>query len=76
MNTSNQDFHVAAEVLRLQRDAPGNLDLKEVPPTKRGANRLLKFIQGPRQDLDTYQHGAHAGTPFVSSHSGILQFPG
>jgi RNase H-like domain found in reverse transcriptase/Integrase zinc binding domain len=46
MNTSNHDFPVAAEVLRLQKAAARNPDLKEVPTTKRGANGLLVNDQG------------------------------
>jgi Integrase zinc binding domain len=46
MDTSNHDFYVAAEVLRLQKAAARNPDLKEVPPTKRGANGLLVNDQG------------------------------
>jgi Integrase zinc binding domain len=42
----NCDFPVAAEVLRLQKAAARNLDLKEVPPTKRGTNGLLVNDQG------------------------------
>jgi hypothetical protein len=41
MDTSNCVFPVAAEVLRLQKAAARNPDLKEVPPTKRGTNGLL-----------------------------------
>jgi hypothetical protein len=41
MDSSNHDFPVAAEVLRLQKAAARNPDLKEVPPTKWGANGLL-----------------------------------
>jgi hypothetical protein len=41
MDTSNHDFPVAAEVLRLQKAAARNQDLNEVPPTKRGTNWLL-----------------------------------
>jgi hypothetical protein len=46
MDTSNHDFPVAAEVLRLQKVTVRNPDLKEVPPTKRGANWLLINDQG------------------------------
>jgi hypothetical protein len=46
MDTSNHDFPVAAEVLRLQKAAASNPDLKEVPPTKRDANGLLVNDQG------------------------------
>jgi hypothetical protein len=35
LDTSDYDFPVAAEVLRLQNAAARNPDLKEVPPTKR-----------------------------------------
>jgi RNase H-like domain found in reverse transcriptase len=41
MDTSNYNFPVAAEVLRLQEAAAHNPHLKESPPKKRGANRLL-----------------------------------
>jgi RNase H-like domain found in reverse transcriptase len=41
MDTSNCDFPVAVEVLRLQKSAARNPDLKEIPPTKRGTNGLL-----------------------------------
>jgi Integrase zinc binding domain len=44
MDTSNYDFPVATEVLRLQKAAARNPDLKEVPPTKRGAHGLLNLI--------------------------------
>jgi hypothetical protein len=46
MDTSNCDFPVAAEVLRLQKAADRNQDLKEVPPTKRGPKGLLVNYQG------------------------------
>jgi Integrase zinc binding domain len=46
MDTSNHDFPVASEVLRLQKAAARSPDLKEVPPTKRGANGLLVNDQG------------------------------
>jgi Integrase zinc binding domain/Integrase core domain len=46
MDTSNHDFPVAAEVIRLQKAAARNPDLKEVPPTKWGANGLLVNDQG------------------------------
>jgi hypothetical protein len=46
MDTSNYNFPVAAEVLRLQKAASHNPDLKEVPPKKRGANGLLVNEQG------------------------------
>jgi hypothetical protein len=46
MDTRNYDFPVAAEVLRLQKAAARNPDLKEVPPTKRGTNGLLVNDQG------------------------------
>jgi hypothetical protein len=46
MNTSNCEFPVAAEVLRLQKAATRNPDLKEVPPTKRGTHGLLVNDQG------------------------------
>jgi RNase H-like domain found in reverse transcriptase len=46
MNTSNYTFPVAAEVLRLQKAAAHNSDLKEVPPKKRGTNGLLVNEQG------------------------------
>jgi hypothetical protein len=46
MDTSNYSFPVAAEVLRLQKAAAHNPDLKEVPPKKRGANGLLVNEQG------------------------------
>jgi Integrase zinc binding domain len=46
MDTSKHDFPVAAEILRLQKAAAQNPDLKEVPPTKRGANGLLVNDQG------------------------------
>jgi hypothetical protein len=46
MDTSNYNFSVAAEVLRLQKAAHHNLDLKEVPSKKRGANGLLVNEQG------------------------------
>jgi hypothetical protein len=46
MDTSNHDFPVAAEVLRLQKAAARNPDLKEVAPTKRGASGLLINDQG------------------------------
>jgi hypothetical protein len=39
-DSSNYTFPVAAEVLRLQKAAAHNPDLKEVPPKKRGANGL------------------------------------
>jgi transposase InsO family protein len=41
MDTSNCDIPVAAEVLRLQKAAARNPDLKKVPPTKRGTHGLL-----------------------------------
>jgi RNase H-like domain found in reverse transcriptase len=41
MDTSNYNFPVAAEVLRLQKATAHKPDLKEVPPKKRGANGLL-----------------------------------
>jgi hypothetical protein len=46
MDTSNHDFPVAAEVLRLQKAASRNPDLKELPPTKKCANGLLINDQG------------------------------
>jgi hypothetical protein len=46
MDTSNCDFPVAAETLRLQKAPARNPDLKEVPPTKRGTNGLLSNDQG------------------------------
>jgi Integrase core domain/Integrase zinc binding domain len=46
MDTSNCDFPVATELLRLQKAAARNPDLKEVPPTKRGTNGLLVNDQG------------------------------
>jgi Integrase zinc binding domain len=46
MDTSNYNFPVAAEVLRLQKAAARNPDLKEGPPTKRGTNGLLVNDQG------------------------------
>jgi Integrase core domain/Integrase zinc binding domain len=46
MDTSNHDFPVAAEVLRLQKAAARNKALKEVPPTKRGAHGLLVNNEG------------------------------
>jgi RNase H-like domain found in reverse transcriptase len=59
MDTSNHDLPVAAEVLRLQKAAARNPDLKEVPPTKGGSNGLLVNDQGkiwiPTKD--------HAGSP-------------
>jgi Integrase core domain/Integrase zinc binding domain len=45
-DTSNYNFPVAAEVLRLQKAAGHKKDLKEVPPKKRGANGLLDNEQG------------------------------
>jgi hypothetical protein len=41
MDTSNYNFPVAAEVLRLQKAAAHNPDLNKVPPKKRVANGLL-----------------------------------
>jgi hypothetical protein len=41
MDTSNCVLPVAADVLRLQKAAARNPDLKEVPPMKRGTNGLL-----------------------------------
>jgi hypothetical protein len=46
MNTSDYNFTVAAEVLRLQKAASYNPDLKEFPPKKREANGLLFKEQG------------------------------
>jgi hypothetical protein len=46
MDTSNCDFPVAAEVLRLQKAAACNPSLKEVPPAKRGTHGLLVNDQG------------------------------
>jgi hypothetical protein len=46
MDTSNYDYPVAAEVLRLQKAVARILDLKEVPPPKRGTNGLLVNDQG------------------------------
>jgi hypothetical protein len=46
MDTSNYNFPVAAEVLRLQKAESNNTDLKEVPPKNRGANGLLVYEQG------------------------------
>lgn len=46
MDTSNHDFPVAAEVLRLQKAAARNKALKEVPPTKKGAHGLLVNNEG------------------------------
>jgi hypothetical protein len=46
MDTSNFNFPVAAEVLRLQKSAAHNTDLKEGSPKKRGANGLLVNQQG------------------------------
>jgi Integrase zinc binding domain/Integrase core domain len=46
MDTSNCDFPVAAEVLRLQKAAARNPNLKKVPPTKKGTNGLLVNDQG------------------------------
>jgi hypothetical protein len=46
MDTSNYNFPVAAEVLRLQKATAHKPDLKEVPPKKRGANGLLVNEQG------------------------------
>jgi hypothetical protein len=46
MDTSNYNFPVAAEILRLQKAAAYNSDLKEVPLKKRGANGLLVNEQG------------------------------
>jgi RNase H-like domain found in reverse transcriptase len=43
---SDNEFPVASEVLRLQKAAARNPDLKEVPPTKRGAHGLLVNDQG------------------------------
>jgi hypothetical protein len=46
MDASNYNFPVAAEILRLQKAAAYNSDLKEVPLKKRGANGLLVNEQG------------------------------
>jgi Integrase zinc binding domain len=46
MDTSNYNFPVPAEVLRMQKAAAHNPDLKEVPSKKRGANGLLVNEQG------------------------------
>jgi hypothetical protein len=46
MDTSNYNFPVAAEVLRVQKAASHNADLKEFPPKKRDANGLLVNEQG------------------------------
>jgi hypothetical protein len=41
MDTSNYNFPVAAEVLRLQKAAAHSQDIKEVAPKNRFANGLL-----------------------------------
>jgi hypothetical protein len=46
MDTSNYNFPVAAEVLRLKMAAGHSPYLNEVPPKKRGANGLLVNEQG------------------------------
>jgi RNase H-like domain found in reverse transcriptase/Integrase zinc binding domain len=46
MDTSNWDFPVASEVLRLQKAAGRNPDLKEVSTTKRGTHGLQVNDQG------------------------------
>jgi RNase H-like domain found in reverse transcriptase/Integrase zinc binding domain len=43
---SDNEFPVASEVLQLRKAAARNPDLKEVPPTKRGAHGLLINDQG------------------------------
>jgi hypothetical protein len=53
MDTSNYDFPVAAEVLRLQKAAARNPDHKEAPPTKMGTDGLLINDQGNFWTLQT-----------------------
>jgi Integrase zinc binding domain len=46
MDTSNYNFPVAAEVLRLQKAAAHNPNLKKIPPKRKSANGLLVNKQG------------------------------
>jgi hypothetical protein len=73
MNTSNYDFPVAAEVLRLHKATERYPDLKEVHLKKRGTNGLPVNDQGkiwmPTNAVK------HAGTPLCHRSLGSWRTP-
>jgi hypothetical protein len=66
MDTSNYNFPVAAEVLRLQKAAAHKMYLKKVSPKKRGANGLPVNEQGARSGyLQTLQACRYASVSLL-----------